>query len=132
MARVRVATGGAGYPVLIGTGLVDRLDELLPELPGAEAAAVVAPRPLAAVAERVGRALGRRGLAVHHLEVPAGEEAKRLEVVAGLYERLAAVPTRRATSASGGDATTAAASAPGNGGSSSSRRSSSPVPMSTG
>jgi 3-dehydroquinate synthase len=108
VARVQVPTGGGGYPVLIGTGLVDRLDELLPELPGAEAAAVVAPRPVAAVAERVGRALGRRGLAVHHLEVPAGEEAKRLEVVAGLYERLAAVPTRRADPvvAVGGGATT--------------------------
>jgi 3-dehydroquinate synthase len=107
-ARVQVPTGGGGYPVLIGTGLVDRLDELLPELPGAEAAAVVAPRPVAGVAERVGRALGRRGLAVHHLEVPAGEEAKRLEVVAGLYERLAAVPTRRADPvvAVGGGATT--------------------------
>jgi 3-dehydroquinate synthase len=60
------------------------------------------------VAERVGRALGRRGLVVHHLEVPAGEEAKRLEVVAGLYERLAAVPTRRADPvvAVGGGATT--------------------------
>ncbi|MFL6183559.1 MAG: 3-dehydroquinate synthase family protein [Actinomycetes bacterium] len=108
MARVRVATGGAGYPVLIGTGLVDRLEELLPPLPGSEAAAVVASAPVAAVADRVGRALGRHGLAVHRLEVPAGEEAKRLEVLAGLYERLAAVPTRRADPvvAVGGGATT--------------------------
>ena len=108
MARVQVATGGGGYPVLIGSGLLDRLDELLPELPGAEAAAVVASRPVAAVAERVARALGRRGLATHRLEVPAGEEAKRLEVVAGLYQRLAAVPTRRADPvlAVGGGATT--------------------------
>ena len=107
-ARVEVRTAGGGYPVLIGTGLLDRLDELLPPFPGAEAAAVVASRPVAAVAERVGRAVGRRGLAVHRLEVPAGEEAKRLEVVAGLYERLAAVPTRRADPvvAVGGGATT--------------------------
>jgi 3-dehydroquinate synthase len=107
-ARVEVRTVGGGYPVLIGTGLLDRLDELLPPFPGAEAAAVVASRPVAAVAERVGRAVGRRGLAVHRLEVPAGEEAKRLEVVAGLYERLAAVPTRRADPvvAVGGGATT--------------------------
>jgi 3-dehydroquinate synthase len=108
VARVQVRTGGGGYSVLVGTGLLDRLDELLPELPGAEAAAVVAPRPVAAVAGRVGRALRRRGLAVHPLEVPAGEDAKRLEVVAGLYERLAAVPTRRADPvvAVGGGATT--------------------------
>jgi 3-dehydroquinate synthase len=108
VARVQVATGGGGYPVLIGSGLVDRLDELLPAFPGAEAAAVVASRPVAGVAERVARALGRRGLATHRLEVPVGEEAKRLEVVAGLYERLAAVPTRRADPvvAVGGGATT--------------------------
>jgi 3-dehydroquinate synthase len=94
--------------VLIGTGLLDRLEELLPPFPGAEAAAVVWSRPLAEVAGRVGRALGRRGLAAHLLEVPAGEEAKRLPVVADLYERLAAVPTRRADPvlAVGGGATT--------------------------
>jgi 3-dehydroquinate synthetase len=97
--------------VLIGGGLLDRLDDLLPPFPGAEAAAVVAAPPVAAVAGRVAAALTRRGLAVHRLEVPAGEEAKRLEVVAGLYERLAAVPTRRADPvvAVGGGATTDAA-----------------------
>jgi 3-dehydroquinate synthase len=111
VARVQVPTGGGGYPVLVGSGLVDRLDDLLPPFPGAEAAAVVAARPLAAVAGRVGEALERGGLAVHRLEVPTGEEAKRLEVVAGLYERLAAVPTRRADPvvAVGGGATTDAA-----------------------
>jgi 3-dehydroquinate synthetase len=94
--------------VLIGTGLLERLEELLPPFPGAGAAAVVWSPPLAEVAGRVGRALGRRGLAVHLLEVPAGEEAKRLPVVAGLYGRLAAVPTRRADPvlAVGGGATT--------------------------
>ena len=63
---------------------------------------------MAAVAGRVGQALARRGLAVHRLEVPAGEEAKRLDVVAGLYERLAAIPARRADPvvAVGGGATT--------------------------
>jgi 3-dehydroquinate synthase len=107
-ARIEVRTAGGGYPVVIGTGLLDRLEELLPPFPGAEAAAVVSSRPLAAVAGRVGQALGRRGLAAHLVEVPAGEEAKRLAVVAGLYERLAAVPTRRADPvlAVGGGATT--------------------------
>ena len=105
---VRVDTAHGGYPVLIGTGLLERLDELLPPFLGAEAAAVVASPPLAEVARRVGRAVARRGLAVHHLEVPAGEAAKRLEVVAGLYQGLAAVPTRRADPllAVGGGATT--------------------------
>ena len=105
---VRVDTAHGGYPVLIGTGLLERLDELLPPFPGAEAAAVVASPPLAEVARRVGRAVARRGLAVHHFEVPAGEAAKRLEVVAGLYQEMAAVPTRRADPvlAVGGGATT--------------------------
>ena len=107
-ASVPVSHAGGGYPVLIGSGLVDRLDELLPELPGAEGAAVVSSPPLAAVAGRVGEALTRRGLAVHQLEVPVGEEAKRLAVVAGLYERLAEIPARRADPmvAVGGGATT--------------------------
>ena len=105
---VRVDTAHGGYPVLIGTGLLERLDELLPPFPGAEAAAVVASPPLAEVARRVGRAAARRGLPGPQRAVPAGEEAKRLEVVAGLYERLAAVPTRRADPvvAVGGGATT--------------------------
>ena len=107
-ASVPVPHAGGGYAVLIGSGLVDRLDELLPELPGAEGAAVVSSPPLAAVAGRVGEALTRRGLAVHQLEVPVGEEAKRLAVVAGLYERLAEIPARRADPvvAVGGGATT--------------------------
>jgi len=107
-ASVLVPVAGGGYPVLIGSGLLDRLDELLGELPGAEAATVVSPPPVAAVAGRVGKALTRRGLAVHQLEVPAGEEAKRLAVVAGLYERLAEIPARRADPvvAVGGGATT--------------------------
>ncbi|HJW35871.1 MAG TPA: 3-dehydroquinate synthase family protein [Actinomycetes bacterium] len=108
VASVTVPTARGGYPVRIGTGLVDRLDQLLPAFPGAEAAAVVSCGPVAEAAGRAGQALGRRGLAVHQLEVPAGEEAKRLEVVAGLYERLAAIPTRRADPvvAVGGGATT--------------------------
>ena len=107
-ASVPVPHARGGYPVLIGSGLVDRLDELLPELPGAEGAAVVSSPPLAAVAGRVGEALTRRGLAVHQLEVPVGEEAKRLAVVAGLYDRLAEIPARRADPvvAVGGGATT--------------------------
>ncbi|HXP13764.1 MAG TPA: 3-dehydroquinate synthase family protein, partial [Actinomycetes bacterium] len=72
------------------------------------AVAVVSSAPVAALARRAGEAMARRGLAVHQLQVPVGEEAKRLAVLAGLYERLAAVPTRRADPvvAVGGGATT--------------------------
>jgi 3-dehydroquinate synthetase len=107
-ARVVVPTAGGGYPVWIGGGLLDRIDRLLPPLAGAGSAAVVHPPPVAAAAATVGRALARLGLAVHTINVPAGEAAKRLEVVAGLYERLAAVPTHRADPvvAVGGGSTT--------------------------
>jgi shikimate kinase / 3-dehydroquinate synthase len=110
-ARVDVTTAHGGYPVWIGRGLLGRLDELLPPLPGAEAAAVVFAPPVAHLADRAGQALARLGLAVHPLQVPAGEDAKRLQVVAGLYERLARVPTHRADPvvAVGGGATTDAA-----------------------
>jgi len=105
---VEVRTAGGAYAVRIGPGLLDRLDELLPDLPGAEAAAVVFPEPVRGFAERAAAALARRGLVPHLLDVPAGEAAKRLAVVETLYDRLAAVPTHRADPvvAVGGGATT--------------------------
>jgi 3-dehydroquinate synthase len=108
---VEVRAPGGAYPVWIGPGLLDRLDQLLPDLPGAEAAAVVFSEPVRGLAERAAAALARRGLAPHLLDVPAGEAAKRLAVVETLYHRLAAVPTHRADPviAVGGGATTDAA-----------------------
>jgi 3-dehydroquinate synthase len=110
-ATIAVRTASATYQVHVGRGLLDRLEVLLPPLPGARVAAVVRPAPLAGVADRAARALGRRGLAVHPLEVPDGEEAKRLAVIESLYRRLAAIPTHRADPvvAVGGGATTDAA-----------------------
>ena len=111
VATVPVPTAGGGYPVRIGRGLLDRLDELLPPLPGAEVAAVVHPAPVAGLAERAGRSLAGRGLDVRLVEVPVGEAAKRLDAVAALYDQLAAVPLHRADPvvAVGGGATTDAA-----------------------
>jgi 3-dehydroquinate synthase len=108
---IPVRAASAAYQVHVGRGLVDRLDELLPPLPGARSAAVVRPPALAAVADRAARALAGRGLAVHVLEVPDGERAKRLAVIETLYQRLAAIPTHRADPvvAVGGGATTDAA-----------------------
>ncbi len=104
---VEVRLPGGAYPVHVGRGLLDR-EELYPELPGACAAAVVASPAVAGLADRVAAALGRRGLAVHRLDLPDGEDAKRLQVVETLYERLAAVPLHRADPvvAVGGGATT--------------------------
>jgi 3-dehydroquinate synthase len=105
---VAVRTAGGAYDVHLGRGLLDRLDTLLPPLPGARVAAVVRPAALAGVAERAARALTARGLTTHPLEVPDGERAKRLAVVESLYQRLAAIPAHRADPivAVGGGATT--------------------------
>jgi 3-dehydroquinate synthase len=110
-ATIPVRTASAAYEVHVGRGLVDRLDELLPPLSGARSAAVVRPAALGALADRAARALEGRGLAVHVLEVPDGELAKRLAVVETLYQRLAAIPAHRADPivAVGGGATTDAA-----------------------
>jgi len=107
-ATIPVATPTGTYPVVVGRGLIDQLDELLPELSGATVAALVHPNALAERARQAGRALARRGLEVRALEVPDGEAAKRLAVVEDLYERLAAIPTHRPDPviALGGGATT--------------------------
>jgi len=109
--RVEVRAAGGAYTVRIGPGLLDRIDELLPGLPGAEVAAVVFSPPVREFAARAAAALARRGLAPHLLEVPAGEAAKRLTVVETLYDRLATIPSHRADPvvAVGGGATTDAA-----------------------
>ena len=107
-AVIPVKAASGGYQVQVGRGLIQRLGELLPPLPGARVAAVVRPAVLASVAERGGRALASRGLAVHQLDLPPGERAKTLAVVESLYQRLAAIPAHRADPlvAVGGGATT--------------------------
>ena len=72
--------GPAPYPVLIGH---DLLGELTPLLAGATRVAVIHPRALLALAEAVRDDLGREGFDAHLIEVPDGEDAKKLEV-AGL------------------------------------------------
>jgi 3-dehydroquinate synthase len=110
-ATIAVRTASAAYEVHVGRGLLERLDALLPPLDGARSAAVVHPAALAGIADRAARALAGRGLTVDLLEVPDGEQAKRLAVVETLYERLAAIPAHRADPivAVGGGATTDAA-----------------------
>ena len=111
-ATVEVAAPGRTYPVHVGGGLTGRVDELLGAAPpGARNAAVVHPPSVARHAGAVAASLGRLGLAVHRFEVPDGEAAKRLDVVAELYERFAAVPMHRPDPvvAVGGGATTDAA-----------------------
>jgi 3-dehydroquinate synthase len=108
VTTVPVSAASGAYEIHVGRGLLESLDALLPPLPGARVAAIVRPRPLSAVARRAAVALARRGLAVHAIEVPDGEPAKRLEVVESIYQRLAAIPAHRADPvvAAGGGATT--------------------------
>jgi len=94
--RVPVEAPGGSYTVHIGRGLLARAGELAGPLPGAGRAAVVHAEPLTGLAELVAAGFAARGLEVHRFPIPAGEDAKRLDVVAGLYERFAEVPLQRA------------------------------------
>jgi 3-dehydroquinate synthase len=94
---VLVDAPGGAYPVHIGRGLVAGVAQLAgPAAERAAQAAVVHAASLAPLAEAVGAGFAARGLAVHHFPVPDGEAAKRLDVLAGLYDRFAAVPLHRA------------------------------------
>jgi 3-dehydroquinate synthase len=93
---VPVALGERRYDVSIGSGLIDRAGELLPELPRAKRAFVVSD-PVAAdlYGERLAVALSARGLDAVALRVPQGEEAKTLQVTEMLYRQLAAQEAHR-------------------------------------
>jgi 3-dehydroquinate synthase len=87
---VSVPVSARPYDVVVGSGVIERAGELLPGLPAAATAFVVADRnvldtwfvPLA-------RALSKRDMAVVQLAVPAGEEAKSLQVYEALLHQLA-------------------------------------------
>ncbi len=88
MERVTVDIPGRAYDVSIGADLLERAAELLPPLPGAERAFVVAD---ASVAGRYLEPLtrGLTPLEVVHLHAPQGEEAKSLQVLTALQRQLA-------------------------------------------
>ncbi len=96
MVRVTVPIPGRSYDVCIGAGVIGSAAELLPDLPGAATAFVVADRtvsdrwfaPLAA-------SLATKGLAAVLLSVPAGEDAKTLRVYETLLHQLATQEAHR-------------------------------------
>jgi 3-dehydroquinate synthase len=97
LERVTVRVPGRSYDVMIGTGILGSADTLLPELPAASRAFVVADRAVAdAWFAPVCEALGRRGLHAILLTVPAGEEAKTLDVYRTLLQQLATQEAHRA------------------------------------
>lgn len=96
MERVTVPVPGRSYEVVIGSGVLERADELVPDLPGSSTAFVVADQT---VAERflapLTHALDRRGLRTILLTVPAGEAAKSLQVYGIVLHQLATQEAHR-------------------------------------
>jgi 3-dehydroquinate synthase len=84
VTRIPVA-GPAPYDVLIGRGL---LAELPPLLAGVTRVAIVHPATLRTTAAIVRADLGRGGFEVHAVEVPDGEDAKRLTVAGFCWDVL--------------------------------------------
>ena len=90
LSRVTVESADGETSVLIGDGAIGAAEaELRRTLAGASRAAVVADAAVAGThALDVARILADAGIeAVGPIEVPAGEAAKRVEVLAGLWDR---------------------------------------------
>ena len=77
---------GDDYDVVIGSGVLDRVGDLLG--PDVERVLVVHPPTLPGLTSRVTAALEGRGYAVHAAEVPDAEAAKTAEVAAALWAQL--------------------------------------------
>jgi 3-dehydroquinate synthase len=90
----RIHVGGERpYDVVVGTGILGELAALVG--PRARAVMLIHARGQAALARPVGQALTGTGCRVHTHEIPDGEAAKDIDVVARLWERLAAARITR-------------------------------------
>jgi 3-dehydroquinate synthase len=88
MTETRIPVGGERpYEVVVGTGVLGALPGLVG--PRAETVAVIHDERLGAVARPSCRALEEAGYQVVVTEVPAGEKAKDVSVLAGLWSWLA-------------------------------------------
>jgi 3-dehydroquinate synthase len=86
---VPVRLGPRGYRILVGAGVLDRLGPELAALGAGRRVALVADAGLLGLhGPAATKSLEGAGFGVAALEVPAGEEAKRLEVLAGLWEAM--------------------------------------------
>lgn len=96
MVRVTVPIPGRSYDVCVGSGTIASLGSLLPELPGASTAFVVADRAVSAHwLEPLAASLSEAGLATVPLVVPAGEDAKTMRVYETLLHQLATQEAHR-------------------------------------
>ena len=95
MERVTVPIPGRSYEVVIGSGVLSTADEVLPPLPGAERAFVVADVAVAARSAPLEGSLARRGIKTVGLSVPSGEDAKTLQVYGTLLHQLASQEAHR-------------------------------------
>ncbi|HEY6566238.1 MAG TPA: 3-dehydroquinate synthase [Actinomycetota bacterium] len=87
---------GRAYDVVVGQGVIDDAGVYLPALPHAAAAFVVADREVAAMwFDRLAEGLASRELDATLLTVPAGEEAKSLDVYRVLVHQLASQEAHR-------------------------------------
>ncbi|MGZ4110098.1 MAG: 3-dehydroquinate synthase [Actinomycetota bacterium] len=90
MVRVTVEMPGAPYDVVVGTGILPEAGRILPPLPRAEKAFVVADATVAATyLAPLEASLVGRGLQTVHVGVPEGEEAKSLETMSAVHRQLA-------------------------------------------
>ena len=94
-ASVLVSCTGGTYNVHVGAGLLADADHLLPALPHARTAVLLAAGPDKDAVDAVTEALRRRGLEVHWIEVPDREEAKTLDTVARVAGELADLAVHR-------------------------------------
>jgi 3-dehydroquinate synthase len=96
LERVSVPVPGRAYDVVVGTDLLEHAGSLLPELPTAATAFVVVDSALdGSLFQRLAAGLGTRELHVVPLAVPAGEEAKSLQVYGTLLHQLATQEAHR-------------------------------------
>ncbi|MHB1527131.1 MAG: bifunctional shikimate kinase/3-dehydroquinate synthase [Candidatus Dormibacteria bacterium] len=96
-ASIRVSDGQTSYPVVVGRSALLGLGASLgAEMPTASRVVLIADSKVADTAgTAAAAALRQQGLKVARLAVPAGEAAKRIEVVAWLWERLAGLGADR-------------------------------------
>lgn len=87
MIRVAVRTPGGSYDCVVGAGILESSGEVLPEVPGAERAFIVADATVAGLyLSGIEAALPWPAV---HLPVPEGEEGKTLGTADALYQQLA-------------------------------------------